>query len=64
MNNHIENALRANLLLRLLGVYNISKMDPLDQTKIFGLLYKSIGTSDNNATKDTSTILSRFLNAL
>lgn len=58
----LESRLKATLLMRLLAVYNISLMEPLDQAKVLGLLFKSIATPINN--QPYQTTLSRFLEAL
>lgn len=42
--DQIESTLKACFLMRLLAVYNISTMEPMDQAKIFGLILKGIGT--------------------
>lgn len=63
--NSMENTLKAYFLLRLLGVYNISKMEPLDQVKVFGLLYKTVGTpiSHENGHIEATTV-AKFLDSL
>ncbi len=43
----IENTLKSSFLLRFLGVYNLTIMEPLDQIKMIGILYKVIGTPIN-----------------
>ncbi|MFH1325838.1 MAG: hypothetical protein ABIH48_00005, partial [Candidatus Falkowbacteria bacterium] len=62
LNYHIKNTLKGVFLMRLLGVYNVSQMQALDQAKIFGLLYKTIGTTNNHDT--AQTILKRFIDSL
>lgn len=49
--NDIEKKIRACIILRLLGVYNISLMEPMDQAKIIGLLFKVIGTPIRSTNK-------------
>jgi hypothetical protein len=57
-----EARIKSCLFMRLLAVYNISEIDSNDQAKIFGLLFKSIGTHEKQSS--TSTCLQRFLDSL
>lgn len=59
----IEGTLKAAILMRLFGVHNVQHMDALDQTKLFSLLYKSVGTSREESVSEQKTIC-RFLEAL
>lgn len=56
---YIEQTLKSCLLMRLLAVYNLSQMEPLDQAKILGFLIKVIGTpmDDHAETKVLEKIL-------
>lgn len=67
INHHIKNTLKSVFLMRLLGVYNVSQMQSIDQVKIFGLLYKTIGTINNNKEdkiEPAEKILDRFIDSL
>lgn len=62
VSNQIESTLKACFLMRLLAVYNISKMEPMDQAKIFGLIFKVIGTPVSNSSNNET--LKNFLENL
>ncbi|MBN8828014.1 MAG: hypothetical protein J0H68_04845 [Sphingobacteriia bacterium] len=59
--NEIEEYLKSCFLLRLLGVYNLTEMEPNDQVKLLGLIYKVIGTTENNK---NIPFTERFLDAI
>ena len=57
-----EARLGSYLLMRFIGVHNVSTWEPADQTKLFATLIKSCATPLDGGNTDTS--LQRFLNAL
>lgn len=57
-----EERLKACILARLLGVYNISLMEPADQLRVFAFIFKTIGTPV--FASDNSFVLSRFVVSL
>lgn len=58
----IEQRLKACILARLLGVYNISLMEPDDQLRVFALIFKIIGTPVS--TFGNGSVLSRLMDSL
>jgi hypothetical protein len=58
----IDNHIKSALLLRLLGGQDVSRMTPQDQVKMIGLIYKSIGTPEEN--DGSSQAIDRFMNAI
>jgi hypothetical protein len=58
----IEEKIKGCILLRLLGVYNISLMEPIDQAKILGLIFKTLATPVKPL--NSVPVLTRFERAL
>jgi Choline/ethanolamine kinase len=61
--HEIEQKIKACIILRLLGVYNISLFSSADQVKVLGLLFKVVATPIDSHDQIKS-VLARFYDAL